>query len=117
MMKVLICGDREWQDSKTIADRIKHLPPGTKVIHGACRGVDRIAGNAAFNLGLGVVQYPAQWKKYGRAAGPIRNKRMLDEKPDLVIVFHTNLARSKGTKNMMTLAVDAGIPIEIIGGG
>lgn len=113
-MKVLICGDRNWSDSKKIADRVKQLPANTVVIHGACRGADRIAGNAAFNLGYKIVQFPAQWKKYGRAAGPIRNQRMLDEKPDLVIAFHSNLAESKGTKNMLKIATDAGIPTEVI---
>lgn len=113
-MKVLICGDREWWNSKKIANRVKQLPPNTIVIHGACRGADRIAGNAAFNRGLVVRQFPAQWSRYGSAAGPIRNKRMLDEKPDLVIAFHSNLTESKGTKNMLMLAGKAGILTEVI---
>lgn len=112
-MKVLICGDRDWWNCRKIAKRILELPSCAVVIHGACRGADRIAGNAAFNRGLVVREYPAQWKKYGPAAGPIRNKRMLDEKPDLVIAFHSNLDDSRGTKNMVNLARKAGIEVEI----
>jgi hypothetical protein len=113
-MKVLICGDREWLNAKKIADRVKKLPAGTTVIHGACRGADRIAGNAAFNHGLTVREFPAQWKRYGLAAGPIRNQRMLDENPDLVIAFHSNLAESRGTANMLKKAKEKGVEIEII---
>ena len=116
-MKVLICGDREWWNAKKIADRIKQLPVGTVVIHGACRGADRIAGNAAFNHGLVVREYPARWKKYGRSAGPIRNREMLDkENPDLIIAFHESILESKGTKDMLKEATKRGIPTELISG-
>ena len=113
-MMVLICGDRNWWNAKKIANRVKQRPDGTKVIHGGCRGADRIAGNAASNRGLVVREYPAQWSKYGNAAGPIRNQEMLDEAPDLVIAFHSNLAESKGTANMLGKAVAAGIKTEVI---
>jgi hypothetical protein len=51
-------------------------------------------------------EYPADWDRYGKGAGPIRNKQMLDENPDIemVIAFHTNLTNSKGTKNMIDRA-------------
>ena len=74
-----------------------------------------------------ISHFPAQWRQhdsYGqicwckdkttdrcRGAGPIRNQRMLDEGPDAVIAFHTNLAESHGTLDMVTRARKAGVPV------
>ena len=51
--------------------------------------------------GLLLEVYPAEWKKYGKAAGPIRNKQMV-EKADIVIAFVCE--RAKGTKNLIAQA-------------
>jgi len=80
------------------------------IIHGDCRGADRLAGQAAEQLGLTVRAYPAQWDSHGRAAGPIRNQQMIDEEhPDLVIAFHDDLTKSKGTRDMLQRAKRSGI--------
>ncbi len=51
---------------------------------------------------------PAEWSKYGRRAGPIRNKQMLDVgKPHLVVAF----PGGAGTANMVKQAKAAGVPI------
>jgi hypothetical protein len=110
--RILICGDRNWIDRDAIESVIKPLSKDTIIIHGACRGADQIAGELAKKYGLEVIEYPAEWDKYGRAAGPIRNKQMLDdENPSLVLAFHRNLALSKGTLNMITQAEMRAIPV------
>ena len=111
-MNVLICGDRDWWEMMPIVRVIDLLPEGTTVIHGAARGADAIAGTIAKNRGLTVLSFPAEWTRYHKGAGPIRNKQMLDKgKPDLVIYFHHALEDSKGTKNMVTIARKAGISV------
>jgi len=71
-----------------------------------------MAGEIAKGLGLVVAAYPAQWDKYGRAAGYIRNRQMLVEgKPDSVFAFHERISTSKGTKHMMEIAAAAGVPV------
>lgn len=116
-MCVIVCGDRNWIDPAPIAARLKSLPPRSLIIHGAARGVDSIGGRVAIELGLFYVRaIPANWKKYGRAAGPIRNREMLDMKPDLVLAFHSDIASSKGTKDCVTEAKRRGIPVEVITG-
>lgn len=115
-MKVLICGDRNWNDYGSIAHRISKLPLGTIVVHGAARGADRSAGIAAAACGLEVQEFPADWTTYGKAAGPIRNIQMLDQKPDLVIAFHEDLASSKGTAHTVREAQKRSIPVEVITG-
>lgn len=59
---------------------------------------------------LKVIPVPAKWKQYGKAAGTIRNQQMLDEHPDIEVVyaFHDDLPKSKGTKDMCQRADKAG---------
>lgn len=113
-MKVLICGDRNWSDAKRIIDRIGSLPQGTVIIAGAASGADTIAAEEGRAMHYEVIEFPADWKKHGRAAGPIRNRQMLDQKPDLVIAFHPNLAKSLGTADTVREAKRRGIPVEVI---
>lgn len=117
-MKVLICGDRYWKDSVRVLDElaaIHSITPVSVVIEGGTNGADTAGHKAAVSLGIPVVHMPANWRLYGRAAGPIRNQAMLDQHPDLVLAFHHNLAVSKGTKDMVNRAWKAGIKVRIIG--
>ena len=113
-MRVLVCGDRNWTDRQRIGVRLATLDPDSDVvIHGGCRGADKLAGQAAKAHNLPVEVYPAEWTRHGRAAGPIRNQQMLDTGIDLVLAFHPDLVTSKGTRNMVLLARKAGIPVEV----
>ncbi len=108
-MRVLICGDRNWANVKVIRNVIKKLKP-TVIIEGGAKGADRIAWDVAEELDIKALEFKADWLKEGRAAGPIRNKKMLVEgKPDLVVAFHNDIDASKGTKNMLKQAQKAGI--------
>ena len=86
------------------------------VVEGGAKGADSLAKKVANKLGIEVREYPAEWDKYGRAAGPIRNQEMLGEKPDLVLAFHSNIEKSKGTKNMITLARRQGVHVKLVEG-
>lgn len=118
-IRILVCGSRDWTDRKTIYRNVNMpFPEPVTVIHGACRGADWIAGDVARELGYFIEEYPADWKKHGRAAGPIRNAQMLREgKPDMVIAFHNDIDNSKGTKDMVKRARAAGIKVIIISKG
>ena len=114
MSRVLICGDRNWKDYESIDNFVKKLPKGTVIIQGMCRGADLMARRAGIKYGFTVEDYSADWSKYGDAAGPIRNKQMLDEgKPDRVYAFHSNISESKGTKNMINQAKKRSIEVII----
>jgi hypothetical protein len=78
------------------------------IIHGAAPGADTLAGQWAADKGIPVEAFPADWEKHGRAAGPIRNKQMLDDgKPDLVVAFPGGW----GTANMCKQAREAGVRV------
>jgi hypothetical protein len=110
----LICGDRNWTDVETIENFIRSLPPDTVIIHGNARGADKIAERKAKEHGLTVKGYSADWNRYGKAAGPIRNERMLLEgRPDRVVAFHNDLSKSRGTADMLRQAEKRGVAFEI----
>lgn len=121
MVKVLVTGSRDWIDPHPIERELKKLPPGTIVVHGGARGVDTIAGFVAKKLGLKVREYQARWQEYGRTAGPIRNREMLQkEHPDskgefvsVAIAFHKDPNLGKGTKDMVELVREAQPTIEV----
>jgi hypothetical protein len=112
-VRVLVCGSRSWEDSKYIftkLDRLNRNLGFDAVIEGCARGADSIAEDWAKSRSIQLNHFPAQWEEFGKAAGPIRNKQMLVEgKPELVIAFHVDLEKSKGTRNMVKLSRRAGI--------
>lgn len=117
--RILICGSRDWTDEIAIALVVKELiamyGDDISIIHGAAPGADTLAGQVALRYELVCVSVPAKWKKQGRAAGPIRNRHMLQKcKPDLVFAFHGDIESSKGTKDMVKIANEAGVSTTII---
>jgi hypothetical protein len=78
------------------------------VIHGDAVGADRFAGEWARLRSIEEIPFPPDWATHGRAAGPIRNKQMLDEgRPDLVVAF----PGGRGTANMVMQAMATGVPV------
>ncbi len=114
-MKVVVCGDRKWLNISIIEKRLLELPSDTIIVQGECDGADSLARNIAREIGLDVVGFYANWNKYGNPAGPIRNIKMLDTKPHLVIAFHDDLTKSRGTKHIVKEARKRGIKVEVIG--
>jgi hypothetical protein len=117
-VKVLVTGSREFIDYHTIyaaLDEIWLQKPssGMIVIHGDARGADTIADKwAVTRSDTSVVRVPADWTNDGRyAGGPIRNRRMLELGPDLVVAFFHKGAKNKGTTNMVNQAKEAGVEV------
>ncbi|MAK86557.1 MAG: hypothetical protein CMK96_06365 [Pseudomonas sp.] len=111
-MRVLICGGRD--PSPEVCDAVwnwvmEHCEAGDVVIHGAARGVDTQAMIAAQTIpGVKHLPFAADWNSHGKAAGPIRNSRMLKEgKPDLVVAF----PGGRGTADMVRQARLAGVEV------
>jgi hypothetical protein len=77
------------------------------VIEGNARGADRLAGFWARSRGIPNLKFNADWQKFGAAAGPIRNQRMIEEgKPIWVVAF----PGGAGTADMIARAKRAGLP-------
>lgn len=121
MLKVLICGPRDWVDQKPIEDVMRLLPKDTVVVHGGQTGVDNISGYVAKILGLRVRSYPVNHKLDGPwpGAGPRRNLRMLNaESPfedgsfvDLGFAFKCQEALTRGTGGMAAMMKQRNLPV------
>lgn len=110
-MRVIVCGGRAFDDASAVRHALTAAHgrrPITLLIEGGQEGADRHARNWAKAEGIPFVTVEAEWQRYGPAAGPIRNSKMLkEEKPDAVIAF----PGGKGTLDMVTIARKAGLPV------
>lgn len=115
--RILVTGSRSWPAPLIVEEAFHDLAKwypidwdDVVIVHGACpTGADKYADNFAFELDLVVEQYPADWEKYGKAAGPRRNQEMIDTKPDIVLSFMQ--PGSRGTLHCTNAAIKAGLPV------
>ncbi len=111
-MRVLICGGRDfndWDFFKGVVDLFNEKFGITTIIHGCARGADTFAERWAKENQIPVLRFMANWNRFGRAAGPTRNREMLENgHPDLVLAFPTG---GPGTANMIEISKVAGIPV------
>lgn len=123
-MRVLVCGGRDYNDYKYFNDVMEEIAqkrfPRTEsdltgnylydviIIAGGAKGADALAASWATVNWTGYKEFKANWRKHGKAAGPIRNQVMLDDgKPDLVIAF----PGGRGTADMVKRAKKAGVEV------
>lgn len=109
--RVVVTGGRDFTDRDAVwgaLDR-RHARGGIVALaHGGASGVDRLADMWARNRGVPVEPFPADWRIRGKAAGPERNRRMLDTfKPDGVIAF----PGGRGTADCCRAADERAIPV------
>lgn len=86
------------------------------IIHGAAKGADTLAGLIARDQGWPQTPFPADWANNGKAAGPIRNQRMLvDGKPDWGLGFTDKpLEESVGSLDMYQRLCRAEVPCAVV---
>jgi hypothetical protein len=109
-MILLVCGSRTYNNRRVMEQVITKLEP-EKIIHGGCHGADELAHCIADTYGIYVEVFEANWTRYGKSAGPIRNREMLKHgRPDLVLAFFDG-NRTKGTMNMVKLATERHVPV------
>jgi YspA, cpYpsA-related SLOG family len=117
--RVLICGSRTFADQYAVwcvLNGYAHDDLGVVVIEGGALGADRFARSWAKLNGQPLETFPADWTHDGKAAGPLRNGRMLQEgKPDVVWAFIDKpLESSRGTADMVRRARAAGVPTYVV---
>ena len=107
-MRVIVTGGRNYKDAAAVDRELSKLKP-TLIVAGGASGADMLAVDWAFNRKIPFMIINAQWKIHGKAAGPLRNQRMLDEVPgiDRVIAF----PGGRGTADMVRRARAAGIEV------
>ena len=102
-MKVIIAGSRSASYYHTYQAIIScpFLAKIDVVISGHARGADRYGEIFAREMNVPVILFPADWGKYGKCAGFIRNKEMAKQADALIAVWD---GKSKGTKHMIEQA-------------
>lgn len=121
--RILVCGGRDFDDWEAFRDHMALIAEekfqrteeidgnylyDVTIISGGAKGADTLAADWATIEWTRYEEFPANWDKYGKKAGPIRNQQMLDEgKPDLVIAFPGGV----GTADMVRRAKKAGIEL------
>lgn len=101
-MKTIIAGSRGITEFKTVEQAIKNSRfKITEVVSGTAIGVDQLGELWASENDIKIKRFPANWEKYGRSAGFIRNAEMANYADALIAVWD---GRSKGTKNMINNA-------------
>lgn len=119
--RILVTGSRDWTDRDVIHHALQAAwmtlgaDPETILVHGACHlgGADKIAADFWESKGRPAEAHPADVGPNGRVLGPQRNKRMVDLGADLCVAFP--LPSSRGTRNCMRLAREAGIRVIDVG--
>lgn len=114
-MKLIVAGSRNIIDYEAVKSAIDDLMNKgleiTVIIDGAARGVDTLASRYATEHGIENIRVPADWKKYHRGAGKVRNSQMA-EMGDVLLALWDGV--SGGTKNMIQIANKRGIPVHVV---
>ena len=120
--RILVTGSRDWDDYLAVENAIhdayfaacSDMSLRMIVVHGAAKGADEMAGHVAAGMaetGFPVVTepHPADWAKWGTAAGPRRNEDMVLLGASLCLAFIKD--GSRGASHCARLARKAGIPV------
>ena len=115
--KTIIAGGRDFMDYNLLKEKVNKILQEKKVTHkiviisGCARGADTLGLRYASENAFDVEEYPADWDKYGKKAGYMRNVEMA-KNADALIAFWDG--KSKGTKHMIDIATERNLPIRVI---
>ena len=115
--KIIIAGGRDFMDYNLLKEKTNKILQEKRVSHkiviisGCARGADTLGLRYASENAFDVEEYPANWDKYGKKAGYMRNVEMA-ENADALIAFWDG--KSKGTKHMIDIATERNLPTRVI---
>lgn len=118
MKYLLIAGSRDFTDAETFRNVLRPVLREMRrsgevptIVEGGAKGADALARAHAEANGIDVIEIRADWKKYGRAAGPKRNDAMVEFIQGRGIALYFWDGKSKGTKQCIESAKKAGVPV------
>ncbi len=110
-MRCIIAGSRNNIEYQNVFSAMGECPWSseiTEVVSGKARGVDTMGEQWAKENNIPIKEFPANWKKFGRSAGPRRNEEMGDYADALIAVWD---GESKGTKHMIDYSKNKGLRV------
>ena len=110
-MKVIIAGGRDYHNYETLLEAITEAQFDiTTVVSGGAKGVDALGERYASEMNKELNVFNADWETHGRAAGPIRNRKMAENAEALIAIWD---GQSRGTKNMIETATKKGLRVHV----
>ena len=117
--RIIIAGGRGFVDYELLEQKVDEILKDIKepvIISGGARGADTLGEKYALEHGIRLVRFPADWKKYGKGAGYLRNQEMAEYAMkgtnSILIAFWDGLSR--GTNDMIQRAESYGMKVYII---
>ena len=120
--RIIVAGGRDFTDYALLSETLDvilkiYTLREVQIVSGCCRGADALGERYAREHGIPVVRFPADWQAYGKAAGPIRNRKMAEyasegEGEGVLVAFWDG--KSPGTASMIRLAEKYGLQIKTI---
>lgn len=110
-MKIAIVGSRNFNNYSFLADALNLFYIPDEIISGGAKGADTLADNYAENNGIKFTVFKADWNKYGKSAGFIRNRSIVNA-ADMIIAFWDG--KSRGTKDTIDKAATLKKPTFIV---
>lgn len=114
MFRVIIAGGRDFRDYDLLTKTMDNLLSNTKddimVVCGKARGADTLGERYAKERGYAIRYFPANWERYGKAAGYLRNTEMA-KNADALVAFWDGM--SLGTRHMIEIAKARGLKIRV----
>ena len=118
--RIIVAGGRDFTDYALLSETLdvilkRYTLREVQIVSGCCRGADALGERYAREHGIPVVRFPADWQAYGKAAGPIRNRKMAEyasEGEGILVAFWDG--KSRGTASMIRLAEKYELQIKTI---
>lgn len=113
MFRVIIAGGRTFKDYNrlsAVCDYMLQNQSEIEIVSGTAMGADKLGEKYAQERGYKIVRFPAEWDRYGKAAGFIRNEEMAKYANALIAFWD---GRSKGTQHMINLAEKYNLKLKI----
>ena len=110
-MKVIIAGSRDLGTQSQVTSAIVNSSwekEITEIVSGTAKGVDRMGEEFGRTYNIKVMQFPANWGRYGKSAGYRRNQQMAEYADVLIAIWD---GKSKGTKHMIDIMYRLGKPV------
>ncbi len=109
--RVIIAGGRDITNYDLVVDAVEESGFQIDVVvSGGATGVDTLGEQYADESGIPLTVFRADWHTHGRAAGPIRNRKMAENADALIAIWD---GKSRGTKNMIETATKLGLLVYV----
>ena len=114
-MKIIIAGSRGFDNYELLKEKLdfylKNINEPVEIVSGTAKGADTLGEKYAIEKGYAIKRFPANWDKFGKKAGYMRNSEMAEYGTHCVCFWD---GKSSGTKSMIELAEKKEIKVRVV---